>query len=755
MSKAERNRNAGSGCWTTLGQIAAMLAVAGVTTAIPAQEIAPAKAPATATLATAPAHLPYSFRNVAIVAGGFISGIVPHPTAKGLMYLRTDIGGAYRWESASNRWIPLTDWVKMTESNLLDIESIGLDPQDPDKLYLAAGTYNKPWAPNGAVLRSGDRGRTFDIVPMPFKMGGNEDGRFAGERLAVDPNLGSTLYLGSRDAGLWKSTDSGKTWAQVAAFPGKSTNHIGVVFEVFDAASGQPNAETPVVYVGVSATDSSLFMSKDAGATWQPVPGAPAGPLPNHGQLASDGWMYLTYGDQPGPNGMKSGAVWKFKTKTGKWKNITPEVPGAGNAPSFGYGGLAIDVEHPGTLLVSTMDHWTGGDTIYRSTDGGGHWSSLKDHSERDDSLSPYLASEDGKIGLGHWIGAIAIDPFDGNRALYGTGATVWGTADLEQMDAKKTTHWSVGGAGGVPGIEETAVVSFLSPPSGAHLFSGLGDIGCFRNDDFAISPRGGALKHPEFSNCESMDYAAKDPSFIVRVGRAWGSGAHGGYSTDGGSTWKPFGNEPPHGDAGGKIALSADGAVMIWVTREGVLGASTDKGSAWKVTDQAPARAQVVADKVNPERFYLYDPENAKLFVSNGTEVNFKAVPLDVPKWGKLFALPDRPDDLWIASNSGLFHADATANPPLSKIAGIDEAYAIGFGKSERDGYATLYLSAKVAGQGGIFRSTDAGKTWVEIDDDQHHYGWIGVLAGDPRVFGRVYLGTNGRGVITGDPAP
>jgi xyloglucan-specific exo-beta-1,4-glucanase len=53
-----------------------------------------------------------------------------------------------------------------------------------------------------------------------------------------------------------------------------------------------------------------------------------------------------------------------------------------------------------------------------------------------------------------------------------------------------------------------------------------------------------------------------------------------------------------------------------------------------------------------------------------------------------------------------------------------------------------------------GVFRSADEGASWIRINDDQHQYGWIGqTVAGDPRVFGRVYLGTNGRGILRGDP--
>lgn len=38
-------------------------------------------------------------------------------------------------------------------------------------------------------------------------------------------------------------------------------------------------------------------------------------------------------------------------------------------------------------------------------------------------------------------------------------------------------------------------------------------------------------------------------------------------------------------------------------------------------------------------------------------------------------------------------------------------------------------------------------------INDDAHQWGWTdGAITGDPRVYGRVYVSTNGRGVVYGD---
>jgi hypothetical protein len=152
---------------------------------------------------------PYVWKNAQVVGGGYVTGLVFNAPEKGLLYARTDMGGAYRWDTAAGQWIPLTDWIGEKDWNLLGIDSLATDPVDPNRLYLAAGTYTNAWAGNGAILRSTDRGRTFQRTALPFKLGGNEDGRGAGERLVIDPADHGTLLLGTRKNGLWRSTDYG------------------------------------------------------------------------------------------------------------------------------------------------------------------------------------------------------------------------------------------------------------------------------------------------------------------------------------------------------------------------------------------------------------------------------------------------------------------------------------------------------------------------------------------------------------------
>jgi len=69
---------------------------------------------------------------------------------------------------------------------------------------------------------------------------------------------------------------------------------------------------------------------------------------------------------------------------------------------------------------------------------------------------------------------------------------------------------------------------------------------------------------------------------------------------------------------------------------------------------------------------------------------------------------------------------------------------------------YPAIYLIGTLqANEQAVFRSIDRGASWTRINDDQHQYGTQVVVTGDPRVYGRVYLGTNGRGILYGDPLP
>ncbi|WP_373928968.1 hypothetical protein QTN93_05390 [Sphingomonas aerolata] len=178
--------------------------------------------PAASHAEVSPARAPYAWRNVRVGGGGFAPGIIFSTVERGLAYLRTDMGGAYRWDAAARAWLPLQDGNAV--SGYMGIESIAADPVDADIVYLAAGMSARGAA---AIWRSDDRGARWRITPVPFAMGGNEDGRGLGERLAIDPHRPATLMFGSRHDGLWRSDDLGCALAKGRQLSGRGARQTG------------------------------------------------------------------------------------------------------------------------------------------------------------------------------------------------------------------------------------------------------------------------------------------------------------------------------------------------------------------------------------------------------------------------------------------------------------------------------------------------------------------------------------------------
>ncbi len=706
---------------------------------------------------------PYAWKNVVIKGGGFVSGVVMSPALPGLRFARTDVGGAYRFDPANQRWMPLTDWVGHDNSNLIGIESIATDPTDPNKVYLAAGEY---LAGNASILSSTDMGRTWTTNAIPAPMGGNVDGRSMGERLAVDPNLPSVLYFGSRNAGLWKSVDSAQTWTQVAALQDDHGAAIGVgagnsagtgyglTFVLFDSSSGASGSPTPAIYVGVGTTTGpALYRSTDAGATWEAVAGQPtAGMMPHHAVLDGCGNLYLVYNNGSGPNGVTAGAVWRYSTSSGVWTDVSPTHGG------FGFGGVSADAAHPGTLVVTTLDFWSPGE-MYRTTNGGATWAPLFKAAQWNVGSAQWLYWHTTSLPAMGWMGDVELDPFDPSHALFITGQGLWSTDDVTMADSGAATHWTFDDSG----LEETVVLDLASPPSGAPLLSGVGDIGGFKHDDLGVSPSG-MFSNPIFGNTTSLDFAEAAPLIVARVGTSSSGGQTGASSTDGGQTWTPFATVPAKTGSSasnsGSIAVSADGNTFVWVPKGGTPSysrtTSTEKaGTTWTASTGLAAGMLVAADRVNPSKFYAGG--RSGIFVSTDGGATFGQV--STASSGRPRPVFGIGGDVWIPTSAGLLHSQ-DSGATFQPVTAVNGATAVGFGMPVAGGtYPAVYLAGSViptdatTGVWGIYRSDDAGATWQHLDDAQHQFGYINCLAGDRRQPGRLYLGTSGRGIVYGDP--
>ncbi len=734
----------------------------------------------------------YSWSNVKVVAGGYITGLYFHPKQQNLMYARTDVGGAYRWGPNDTQWVPLLDFTSRSNWWQMGVEAIGMDPTDPNKLYVAVGMYaNEDWDGNGAMLVSSDQGKTFTTVSLPFKNGSNDSGRNTGERIAVDPNHPSTVYFGTRLAGLQISTDSGATWNQVTGLPVTATaNGTGIVSVLPILSSGPSGSVSPAVYAAVAGTGATknsvtdpvgLYVTTNGGSAtsvWTAVAGQPsfasaATPLaPLQAQVGPNGALYVLYGDQTGPGTMTQSQLWKFVPSsswtTGTWTQLTlPNQTLAINI-SNGYGGLAVDPSHPGALLISTLDqYWPTGDVVYRSNDDSATWrdvSSMRGPSlpssvspnlaTRDVSLSPWVAFGNplSMVSTGNWPTSIAIDPFNADHAIYGTGQTIWSTTNLTKSDPSSSSAGIVDWTVGANGVEETVVVGLWAPPSGnTILLSNLGDIAGFAHQTLTVSPAANLqLSNPRV-NPDSMDFEQATPTTVVRVTN--GATPFGTISTDGGVTWTGFSSMPPGmAKGGGSIAIAPNGSSIVWAPVDtGSVWYSKNLGATWTASTGIASQAQVVSDRVNAGVFYGYS--GGTLTISTDGGATFSVLQNGLPG-GTLTALPDAQGDLWLSGQtSGLYANTGTATTPnLTVLASVQDAYHLGFGApAAGNSSPALYLDGQVGGNPGIYRSIDGGTTWVQINDAAHQWGQLNGLCGDMRTFGTVYLATGGRGIIWG----
>jgi hypothetical protein len=703
----------------------------------------------------------FSWESVNTQGMGYVTGLVAHPLAPNDIYVRTDVGGAYRFDRANQYWVPLLDQYGRLESEIYGVESIATDPTDIDTVYLAAAhgrtiTGSTVFSP-AEVLVSHDRGTTWSdtgLAPQALYIGANDDYRgTTGERLAVDPNQPSVVYFGSRQNGLWRGIDTSvpplKTWSQVGGGLPASTASPGVSFVLFDPNAGVTGTgATRNLYAGVYG--SGVWASVDGGVSWSQT-GSNTNPA--RAALATDGTLFVTFG---GDEGGTTGGVGRYKG--GQWTDVTP----LGNGKS--YSGVSSDPSNPAVVMVAV----NGNMQIFRSTDQGNSWSAISVGSF---SYQPQYYP----AGAGMWgNAALAIDPANPKRVWQTNGYGVIETDDITAASTVWTWQMS--------NLEELVVQKIKVPPvaAGADLFSAVADMVGFRYASRDVVPQATIDSFLYVAQGTGITYCGSQPQNAAFVG--WdetnASAPMSGITSDNGLTWKPIPNTAP--GVAGKIGMASDSALnMVWAPSNANPQYTRDGGATWQpaLHDGAPLAASwqlsnlwwtgdvLAPDLVAPGTFYYFD--NGSFYYSTDGGATWTlgntTWPQD-PHWVinvSIVPNPVKAGDVWMsfAPNSDqpwtypLLHS-TDGGKTFSAMSTLASANYVALGKGATAAAPFLYVHGRVPGAtaDAIYKSEDLGATWIQISDPARmQFGEINALEGDMRTQDLVYVGNGGRGIFYG----
>lgn len=120
-----------------------------------------------------------------------------------------------------------------------------------------------------------------------------------------------------------------------------------------------------------------------------------------------------------------------------------------------------------------------------------------------------------------------------------------------------------------------------------------------------------------------------------------------------------------------------------------------------------------------------------------------------------QLAVTPGRSGHLWLSLKRNGLYRSTDGGATFTKVSSCRASYTLGFGKAAQGAsYPAVYMVGSTETITAVYRSDDEAKTWTRINDDQHRWGYTGAaITGDPRLHGRVYLATNGRGIQYGEP--
>lgn len=731
---------------------------------------------------------------------GFVTGISISPQSPFDLYVRTDVGGIYRYDRVNNKWVFLLEKFP-TNLRADGVESLAIDPTNPSVIYAVflAQTTNdgNQWSYTGEVWKSTDKGANWAETGLKSaNIAIEPNGEYraeTGERLAVDPNRPENIWFASRNNGVWVKRGSA-AWEAVAGLPAPSTltwgnlsrtDKPGFTWVLFHAASGTSGTETPRVYIG--AHGSGVWTRSTVGGTWTRITSTTAGNIqqePLRAAIAANGDLYVVFGD--GNQFGSRGSLQKYSG--GTWTTISP--PGSG-----ALSGIAVHPDNQQLLVSGNTDIW-------KSANAGTSWTDC-DHDLRapGNISAPAYMTTDLANNL---VVSLAFDPANTNHAWFTNG---FGVARSSNANTTTPTwFWEMLGLEMFVGVMSRPVPT---PLNNYYIYTAVMDKTGFKTTNLDLpatkniaasgipvppdTPEwivpSGTTTFPvpidSTTGCSAIDVAWNNPQQAAWVGyhQVVDTIPLYGKSNDHGETWQSFGSVPTvsgvRGRAG-QIAVDRRGTDrMVWAptgftphyTTDGgttwqlckISGTNTNLPTSWSNGINSRVRSGILeSDKRINGRFYYITTEDGALFVSNDAGATWTKTSQNVlPTFRIMVTIAPNPftdNDVWFSfakdteqldSKTNKLYRSTNGGQSCAIVTSVDSAefVAIGVGEGAIPYYVFIYGRVNGATRDSFYRSIDAGATWQQISNpDQTRFNGLVHISADPRVANLLYLSTTGR---------
>jgi photosystem II stability/assembly factor-like uncharacterized protein/type II secretory pathway pseudopilin PulG len=290
-----------------------------------------------------------------------------------IIYVGAASGGVFKTTNGGTTWTPVFD-----NEATSTIGDITIAPSDPSIVWVGTGEANNrqssSWG-NG-VYKSTDAGKTWQ------HMGLSETHHIA--RIVIHPTDPNTLYVAavgrlwgpSKERGVYKTTDGGKTWSNVL-FVNEDTGVTDIAMDHQSPgtliAAAYQRRRTAFGFKG-SGPGGGLYKTTDGGATWKKLEkGLPWDPTPRPTPPPAGGGF-----GGGGGGGGGAGAALRAQQAAEAAAAATPPDPAAMKET----GRIGVSFYRKDTNIVyALIEHANGG--TFRSEDKGETWTRMSDTNPR------------------------------------------------------------------------------------------------------------------------------------------------------------------------------------------------------------------------------------------------------------------------------------------------------------------------------------------------------------------------------------